>query len=48
MGLTIKEKRSVAAEIAGGYQIARKKENGVILGQSVELTGYAGVTPRNY
>lgn len=41
MGLTMNEKRSVAAQIADGYQRARKKEKGVILGQFVELTGYA-------
>ena len=40
MGLTMKEKRSVAAEVAAGYQKARKKEKGAILGQFVELTGY--------
>lgn len=40
MGLTMKEKRSVAAQMASGYQRARKKEKGVILGQFVELTGY--------
>lgn len=40
MGLTMKEKRSVAGEMAAGYQRARKKEKGIILGQFVELTGY--------
>ena len=40
MGLTMSEKRSVAAQMAAGYQRARKKEKGVILGQFVELTGY--------
>jgi hypothetical protein len=34
------EKRSVAAQMAGGYQRAGKKEKGVILRQFVELTGY--------
>ena len=42
MGLTMNEKRSVAAQMAAGYQRARKKEKGVILGQFVELTGYVG------
>jgi hypothetical protein len=41
MGLTMNEKRSVAGQMAAGYQRARKKEKGVILGQFVELTGYA-------
>jgi hypothetical protein len=41
MGLTMNEKRSVAAQMAAGYQRARKKEKGVVLGQFVELTGYA-------
>lgn len=40
MGLTMDEKRSVAAQMAGGYQRARKKQKGVILEQFVELTGY--------
>jgi hypothetical protein len=40
MGLTMNEKRSVAAQMAAGYQRGRKKEKGVILGQFVELTGY--------
>jgi hypothetical protein len=40
MGLTMNEKRSVAAEMAAGYQRARKKEKGFILGQFVQLTGY--------
>lgn len=40
MGLTMNEKRSVAAQMAAGYQRARKKDKGVILGQFVELTGY--------
>jgi hypothetical protein len=40
MGLTMKEKRSVAAQIAAGYQRAGKREKGVILGQFIELTGY--------
>jgi hypothetical protein len=41
MGLTMNEKRSVAGQMAAGYQRARKKEKGVVLGQFVELTGYA-------
>ena len=41
MGLTMNEKRSVAGQMATGYQRARKKEKGGILGQFVELTGYA-------
>lgn len=40
MGLTMNEKRSVAAEMAAGYQRAKKKQKGIILGQFVELTGY--------
>ena len=40
MGLTMSEKRSVAAEMAAGYQRARKKEKGEILEQFVKLTGY--------
>lgn len=40
MGLTMNEKRSVAAQLAAGYQRARKKEKGDILRQLVELTGY--------
>lgn len=40
MGLTMDEKRSVAAQMAAGYQRARKKQKGVILRQFVELTGY--------
>lgn len=40
MGLTMSEKRSVAAQMASGYQRAGKKQKGVILGQFVELTGY--------
>lgn len=40
MGLTMKEKRSIAAEMAAGYQKARKREKGVILDQFVQLTGY--------
>jgi hypothetical protein len=40
MGLTMSEKRAVAAQMAAGYQRARKKEKGEILGQFVELTGY--------
>jgi len=40
MGLTMSEKRAVAAQMAAGYQRARKKAKGVILEQFVELTGY--------
>lgn len=40
MGLTMNEKRSVAAQMAASYQRARKRQKGVILGQFVELTGY--------
>jgi hypothetical protein len=41
MGLTMSEKRAVAAVTAPGYKSAGKKQKGVILGQFVELTGYS-------
>ena len=41
MGLTMSEKRSVAAQMAAGYQRARKKGKGVILAQFVELDMFA-------
>jgi hypothetical protein len=41
MGLTMKEKRSVAAVTAPSYKAASKKKKGVILRQFIELTGYS-------
>jgi hypothetical protein len=41
MGLTMREKRAVAAVTAPGYKSAAKKQKGVILAQFIELTGYS-------
>lgn len=40
MGLTMKERRAVAGEMARRYKQTRKKGKGVILTQLMELTGY--------
>lgn len=40
MGLTMKDKRKIAKEIAERYQKARKKEKSIILNEFVALTGY--------
>jgi hypothetical protein len=40
MRLKMNEERSVAAQMAAGYQRAREKQKGVILGLFGELTGY--------
>src|SRR3977135_3323584 len=40
MGLTMKERRAVAGEMAARYEQTTKKDKGVILKQLIELTGY--------
>lgn len=40
MGLTMKERRAVAAQMAASYRRARKKDKASILNQFIELTGY--------
>ena len=41
MGLTMKERRAVAGEMAARYKQTTKKDKGVILKQLIELTGYS-------
>ncbi len=40
MGLRMKEKQSVAKEVARRYRRARKKDKGQILDEFIKLTGY--------